>query len=436
MKKFKFNKFAIASLVVMSVLVFVGAMSVSAFTSPATVNLGKAGNFAVLSKTAVSNTGATSITGDVGVSPAAATFLTGFSPTMDSSNTFSTSTYVTGKLYGADYTAPTPSYLTTAVSDMEAAYNDAAGRPADVTELGSGNIGGMTLTAGVYKWSTGVTIPTGATLSGSSTDVFIFEIAGNLDIASAQTINLVGGVSPANIFWVVGGTTTLNTTSTFEGNILAGPGTSIIAMNTGAILHGKALGQKNISLQANTITSAVGANPHLTVTKVVVNNSGSNLQISNFPLFVDGTLVTSGASNSYTDGTHVVTETTNSNYAQSFSGACDSTGHVSLFPGDDVTCTITNDDIATISSGGTSSSGGGTIYGCKDPTATNYNYFSSSKPSLCTYASATTTITQQIPVVVPTPAVIVPKLPKTGFPPQDNSPWYMILLSDILNLIK
>jgi len=103
------------------------------------------------------------------VSPLSRTAISGnWALIMDSSNQFSTSVLVTGKVYAADYAVPTPAKLTTAVSDMQTAYTNAAGRtlPA-ATELGAGNIGGLTLTPGLYKWSTGLNIPTNVTLSGS-----------------------------------------------------------------------------------------------------------------------------------------------------------------------------------------------------------------------------------------------------------------------------
>jgi hypothetical protein len=116
--------------------------------------------------------GTTSIVGDIGVSPAAATYITGFGLIADSSNTFTTSSLVTGKVYAADYIAPIPANMTTAISDMQTAYTDAAGRALPTAaELGAGNIGGMTLAPGLYKWSTGVLIPTGVTLSGSANDM-------------------------------------------------------------------------------------------------------------------------------------------------------------------------------------------------------------------------------------------------------------------------
>ncbi|MFA6472371.1 MAG: ice-binding family protein, partial [Candidatus Latescibacterota bacterium] len=130
-----------------------------AFVSPAAVNLGSAGNFAILTKTGISTTGTTSIVGDIGVSPITATGITGFGLIADSSNTYSISSLVTGKIYASDYAPPTPTNMTTAVSNMETAYTDAAGRTLpDATELGAGDITSMTLAPGLYKWGTGVLI--------------------------------------------------------------------------------------------------------------------------------------------------------------------------------------------------------------------------------------------------------------------------------------
>lgn len=219
---------------------------------PATVNLGTSARFAALSKAGISTTGTTAITGDIGVSPIDSTAITGFGLIMDSSNQWSTSSLVTGKIYAADYTSPTPTEMTSAISDMETAYADAAGRTnPTATELGSGNIDGMTITPGLYKWGTGVTIPNGVTLSGGSNDVWIFQIAEDLTIGNGAIITLSGGAQSKNIFWQVAGQATLGTTSNVKGIILS---STLIEMNTGATLNGRALAQTAITLDSNAIT--------------------------------------------------------------------------------------------------------------------------------------------------------------------------------------
>jgi len=373
---------------------------------------------------------------------------------MNSSNKYATSSSVTGKIYAADYTSPTPVYLTTAVSAMEAAYTDAMGRTLPTaTELGTGDIGGLTITPGLYKWSTGVTILTDVILSGGPTDVWIFQIDGNLNISSGKSILLSGGALSQNIFWAVAGTTTLQTTSVFEGTILSGPGSSSISMQNGATLNGRALGQKEVTLIGNTIDKVtVTPNSNLIVTKVVINDNGRTNVISDFPLAVGSTTVISGTSNSFASGDYEVSEITNSNYTKSFSGDCDSNGSITLYPGINMACTITNNDIAEVSQG---SSGGGTVYGCKDPLALNYNFFVANNKALCIYTNTPVVIVVPSKTVVPntistltsTPistilaipttidisTTVIPKLPKTGFP---EGKWYEYLLNNILNIFN
>jgi hypothetical protein len=220
-------------------------------TSPASVNLGTAGNFVILAKTGISTTGTTAITGNLGLSPSAATFITGFALIGDGSSGYTTSALVTGNVYASDYTSPTPSNLTTAVSDMETAYTDAAGRAADVTEYAAGNISGRTLYRGVYKWGTGVLINSDITISGDSTDVWIFQIAQDLTIANGVNITLSGGALAQNIVWQVAGQVAIGTTASVKGVILS---QTQIALNTGAVLNGRALAQSAVTLDANTVT--------------------------------------------------------------------------------------------------------------------------------------------------------------------------------------
>ncbi|MBN1625956.1 MAG: DUF3494 domain-containing protein [Deltaproteobacteria bacterium] len=231
--------------------------------SPASVNLGTAGNFAVIAKTGISTTGVTAITGDLGISPADATYITGFDLISDATNTFSTSSLVTGEIYAADYASPTPTDLTSAISDMENAYTDASGRVLpDYTELYAGNITGQTLTPGLYKWGTGVLVAAGGVVvSGGEDDVWIFQIAGTLTVGNGAIVTLSGGAQAKNIFWQVADKTTLGTTSDFKGIILC---QTLIEMQTGATLNGRVLAQTAVTLDANTIimptTTAVKEN--------------------------------------------------------------------------------------------------------------------------------------------------------------------------------
>ncbi len=219
---------------------------------PAPVVLGTAGNFVILAKTTITTTGTTSIVGDIGLSPAATSFIIGFALSMDSSNVFATSSLVTGRIYAADMAPPTPSTMTTAILDMQNAFTDAAGRTLpDYTELGAGNIDGLTLVPGLYKWGTGVTFATGVTLSGGADDVWIFQIAQDLTVGNGAIVTLSGGAQAKNIFWQVSGQVVLGTTSDFKGTILC---QTQIALQTGATLLGRALAQTAVTMDANAVT--------------------------------------------------------------------------------------------------------------------------------------------------------------------------------------
>jgi Ice-binding-like/Putative peptidoglycan binding domain len=237
---------------------------------PSPVNLQAADNFAILSKTGISTTGSTDIIGDIGVSPAAATSITGFGLSVAAGGPFATSPMVIGRIYAPDYASPAPANLTTAVLDMQTAYTDAAGRSPNVTELGAGTIGGLTLTPGVYKWGTGVTIPTNVTLSGGANDVWIFQIAQNLTVSSGAEVLLTGGAQTSNIFWVVGGQTTLGTSSFFSGTILD---QTAVVLNTGAELDGRALAQSAVTLDSNLVDAPTPA--PVTATPVPITPSPS-----------------------------------------------------------------------------------------------------------------------------------------------------------------
>jgi hypothetical protein len=222
---------------------------------PAPVGLGTAANYAILTKTGISTTGATVVTGSIAVSPALAGSLTGFAQSAPPT-TSSTSALVVGGglVFAADYDPPTPANLSTAVSNMEAAYTAAAGAPAGVgpfLNLGGGILTGQTLVAGVYTFGSNVTIPTDLTLSGGANDVWIFQITGTLGIAANKQVLLIGGALPQNIFWQVADAVTLQAGSHFEGIILA---KTNIAMITSASTKGRLLAQTQVALDANAVT--------------------------------------------------------------------------------------------------------------------------------------------------------------------------------------
>lgn len=220
----------------------------------APVFLGTAGNYAMLAKSAISTTGTPRIVGDIGLSPAAETSLRGFSEILDSTNQFATATIVTGMIYAADMAPPTPRKLTTAIGDMAIAYTDAASRKVpDFIDLGAGNISGMTLVPGLYKWGSGVLMTSDVTLAGGPDDVWIFQIAQNLTVRSGVRVSLSGGAQTQNIFWQVAGQAILGTTSSFQGIIL---GKTAIVLKAQAVINGRALAQTTITLDANATIQA------------------------------------------------------------------------------------------------------------------------------------------------------------------------------------
>ena len=223
-------------------------------TSQAMVNLNSAGNYVILAGSEISNIPTSSITGNIGISPAAAAFITGFSMVYTAGNAQSTSAQVTGNLYASDYAAPTPATLTAAQGDLTTAYNNAAGRTSTDIVLISGNIGGLTLTPGLYKSSGSLEISSGdLTLDakGNVDAVFIIQIASTLNTTSGRKVILAGGAKASNIFWQVGTSATLGTTSVFKGTIMADQS---ISMGTGASIDGRLLARiAAVTLEGNTL---------------------------------------------------------------------------------------------------------------------------------------------------------------------------------------
>ena len=201
----------------------------------------------ILSKSGITNVPTSVIVGNIGTSPITGAAITGLG-----------CVEVTGLIYTVDAAGPAcrvtyPVLLTAAISDMETAYTDAAGRiRPNFTELGAGNIDGMTLSPGLYKWGSPVLIPTGVTLDaqGDPNAVWIFQIAQTFTVGNGAIVTLQGGAKAKNIFWQVAGQTTLGTTADFKGIILCA---TAIAMQTGATLDGRALAQTAVTLQMNDV---------------------------------------------------------------------------------------------------------------------------------------------------------------------------------------
>jgi len=216
-------------------------------TGQTAVSLGAAKPFAILTKSGITDVFPSAIKGDVGTSP-----ITGAAIHVRCAE------MVTGIIYSVNAAGPLPcrvtdsTLLTTAVGDMEGAYANAAGRTLpNFTNLGAGEIGGLTLVPGLYKWTTDVSISTTVTLSGGPDDVWIFQIAGTLIQASATRVILEGGALAKNVFWQTSGAVAIGTTAHFEGTILA---RTKIALNTSASANGRLLAHTAVTLEKNTVT--------------------------------------------------------------------------------------------------------------------------------------------------------------------------------------
>jgi hypothetical protein len=218
----------------------------TAATSPAPVNLRSAGDFVILSKAGITDVPPSPVTGDVGTSP-----ITGAADLL-------TCKEVTGIVYSVNAAGPDPcsikdpTKLTAAILDMETAYTDAAGRKdPDFLNLRGGEIGGMELAPGLYKWDGNVTLPASIILNGGLNDVWIFQIAGNLTLADAVAIETYGEAKPHNIFWQVAGVVTIGTTAHLKGIVLA---KTVIALKTKASVSGRLYSQTAVTLEKNEIS--------------------------------------------------------------------------------------------------------------------------------------------------------------------------------------
>ena len=206
----------------------------AAVAATAVVNLGTSSTFAVLAGSAITNTGPTTISGDIGISPGSA--ITGFPPGLQPTGT----THVAdGAALGAE-------------NDLITASVDAAGRTPFVTV--AGDLGGSTLVAGVYHSTSSIGLTGSVTLNGAgdANSVFIFQMGSTLTTASSSTVVLENGAQACNVFWQVGSSATLGTTTNFAGTIIA---TTSITLDTGATINGRALALGGaVTMDTNTIT--------------------------------------------------------------------------------------------------------------------------------------------------------------------------------------
>ena len=223
-----------------------------AAAGPAPVDLGSTAHFALLSGAAITSTGGGIIHGDVGASPIAGSAIGVIAP------------QVYGTIYAVDVGGPVgsvmnPALLTAAKGDLTAAFNDARDRtpvPAGPNlDPGAGNIGGMTLSPGLYKFtSTALIMGTDLTLTGGPEDVWIFQIGTALTVGSGIHVNLAGGAQARNVFWQVGSSATIGTFAAFRGTLLAA---QAITLDTSCTLEGRALA----STAAVTFNGASGSLP-------------------------------------------------------------------------------------------------------------------------------------------------------------------------------
>lgn len=229
-------------------------LTVNAALGPARVDLATAGNFVILTKTGITNAVAATllITGDIGSSPITGAAMNTIPCAKVVGSVYEVDAGYTGGACGKS-TAGDKTIVDNAVLDMGIAFADAKGRTLpNQTELGAGNISGMTLVPGLYKWGTGVLITNvGLTLSGGPNDIWIFQVGVDLTINSGAIITLTGGALPKNIFWQIDGQTTLGTTVDFKGIVLC---QTLISVDTSAVVNGRLLAQTEVTLQGNAIT--------------------------------------------------------------------------------------------------------------------------------------------------------------------------------------
>ena len=333
---------SVASFALSLALALIGPVVAHAATTP---SLGQTTGYGVLSNTYTNPTGPTTISGSVG-------FTTGpaVAPLGTHSNYGSGSPYSTA---GIDQG--------TAWANLNAQYL------ASCTSLGAGavnldNVAGHVTgiyTPGCYSSGGAMNITTGQTVTLSGDGTYIFRPNGALTTEANTTITLTGA-SACDVFWIPTAATTLGANTDFKGTVIDDAG---ITIGDAVAWIGRALSfASTVATPATnasiTVPSTCSTAPssgggqkfgNINVVKTVINDSGGTKTVADFSLFVNTTPVVSGVTNVFPApaSVYTVTETGNANYTQSFSGACDSDGRLTLNPGDNKFCIITNDDIGT-----------------------------------------------------------------------------------------
>jgi hypothetical protein len=221
---------------------------------PAAINLYTAANFAIVATSSVTAGAAAAVTGDIAVSPGLAAASTGFAFVVDAGGQYATSTLLTGRFYAADYAAPTPALVGRAVADMQSGFADGTGRlTPDGLNLGAGELGGLTLIPGLYRWSAAATITTDVELHGGANDVWILQVGAALSMPAGISVRLTGGARAKNVYWVTVGAVSLGAAAHLDGNVLSA---TTVALGAGASVNGRLLAGTSVALGAGATVTA------------------------------------------------------------------------------------------------------------------------------------------------------------------------------------
>lgn len=312
------KKISVTSVVVLTsafALIITHPTATFAATDP---GLGAAATFSTIAQTAITGTG--TISGDVGLNSTGAgiTALTG--------------AMVGGTIYSTDGVAPSTAILAPAVQANLSTANGNISGQGSTASIGP-VLDGLVLTPGVYDIGAGRLNGGVLTLNGAG----IYLLRASSDLVSSGSINLTNGARACDVYWKVNTLATINGSS-FTGTIIAGTG---VHFGVNVTLNGRALALGgDVTLNNSTIsgpTCATPAPPQLTVTKTVV---GGTKVVSNFPLFIDGSSVTSGVASTTTIGLHTVSETSDPSYTSLIGGDCAANGTITLAAGEVKFCTI------------------------------------------------------------------------------------------------